>query len=86
MSNLAKAGAQIFDLSTGPPRLDNLQRYIDGPSNDEHHLIKGRLNAYGASTRTNFAKPNQMRVGKAQAALKLHINDYNLPNQLLRKD
>ena len=72
MSNLAKAGAQVFiqsagpplDLSAGPPRLDNLQRYIDGPSIDEHHLIKGRLNAYGASTRANFAKPEQLRVGK----------------------
>ena len=27
-----------------------------------------------------------MRAGKAQATLKLHINDYNLPNQLVRKD
>ena len=96
-SDLAKAGcAHIFnqitgpihDLRNGPPNLDNVRRLIDNPTYTDNSLINSGVNAYGASTKANPAlvKSGRLHARKESAALKLHINDYNVPYKLLRKD
>ena len=63
-SDLAKAGsAQIFDLSAGPPKLDNLRRLIENPTYTGNSLINNGLKAFGASDKNDkpTIKPERSR-------------------------